>query len=85
MIIYNLTYHRDDTNITETRKVRDNSIKSAIKRMIETASSKGVKLSRMVVTEDGTGTHLRVCDLCQSIRWVIKHKCNECKIGGNNG
>jgi 3-oxoacyl-(acyl-carrier-protein) synthase len=78
-MIYQITYHRHDTNITQTKPVKAETMAKAVQRLLDTAKHHNTHISSLVITIDGTGTHISVCDKCQGIQKVMKHICKECK------
>lgn len=81
IMMYNVTYHRNDNNVTEKRQLADISMINLIKRLHKGAVNKGIALTSIAITTDGTGTYIEACDKCQSIIGVKKFKCMECRNG----
>jgi hydroxymethylglutaryl-CoA reductase len=78
-MIYNVTYHRNDTNFTEKRQLKDINMVNLIKRLHKGAVNKGIAITSIVITTDGTGTYIEACDKCQSIIGVKKFECMKCR------
>lgn len=79
MLIYQITYHRHDKSITETKPVKAENMALAVQRLIDTAKHHNTQISSLVIKIDGTGTYIQVCDKCQSIISVKNHICRKCK------
>ena len=78
-MIYNITYHRHDTNVKQTKPVKADTMALAVQKLHDTAKHHNTHITSLVIGIDGTHTHISVCDSCQSIKSVKKFKCRECK------
>jgi hypothetical protein len=84
MTIYNVTYYRHDKNITETKQVQAESMRVAVKRLVDTANHHNAKVSQISCMVSNSRGVQRFCDTCllNEASYGFKDKiikCKECK------
>lgn len=89
IVFYNLSYYCHDKKTTEQKEVASDDMASAVKKIIDTATRRNIKISHISCTVKGSRGVQRFCDDCQVNMAMFgigkkpnnKFICRECKNG----